>query len=419
MSAQVTRLENGLRVVTHEMPHLKTASLGVWVDQGARSEADSEHGISHLLEHMAFKGTARRSARAIAEEIESVGGDLNAATGFEQTAYYARVLKEDVPLAIDILGDILCDSTFDEAELAREQGVVVQEIRAVNDTPDDIVFDRFQEAAFPGQAIGRSILGTPETVRGFRRDHLHGYLNARYRGPGTILAAAGAVDHAEVVRLAEDRLGAFGVEAAPPVAAARYAGGETRLERDLEQAHLVIGMQGMSYLDERFYAAQMLANILGGGMSSRLFQEIREKRGLCYAISAFHWTFRDVGLFGVYAATGPDELAELVPAVAGEMREAAAGITEEEAARARAQLKAGLMMSLESSAARAEQIARQEMLFGRVIPIDEMVARVESVTAQDLRDVAAGMLAGADVTVSAVGPLRHLARYDEIAGRFR
>jgi predicted Zn-dependent peptidase len=419
MSVQSSRLPNGMRIVTHAMPHLETAALGVWVDQGARSEHDAEHGISHLLEHMAFKGTHRRSARQIAEEIESVGGDLNAATSFEQTAYYARVLKGDIALAIDILGDILRNSVFDQNELAREQSVIVQEIGAARDTPDDLVFDQFQEAAFPGQPIGRSILGTPETVRAFRPDHLNAYLGARYRGPGMVLAAAGGVDHAAIVKLAEDEFGSFQDAPAEAAQAADYRGGERRQPRDLEQAHLILGFKGVPYVDDRFYAAQMLASILGGGMSSRLFQEVREKRGLCYSIYAFHWTFRDTGLFGIYAATGPDEIAELPPVLTGELEAVTGNLSEEEVARAKAQMKASLMMSLESSTARAEQIARQEILFGRVLPIDELLQRVEAVSVDDLKALAQEMFTGEAVTLSAVGPLRQLASYDEIAKRFR
>lgn len=419
MSIAVSRLANGVRVVTHARPELETAALGVWVDQGARSERDSEHGISHLLEHMAFKGTGRRSARQIVEEIESVGGDLNAATSFEQTAYYARVLKADVPLAIDILGDILRNSLFDAEELKREQGVIVQEIRAVDDTPDDCVFELFQEAAFPGQTLGRSILGTPASVRGFRPDHLRSYLDEHYHGPGMVLAAAGAVAHEALVALAGEHFGDFPVEATQEIEPARYVGGERRRRSKLEQAHIVLGFRGRSFLDQRFYAAQMLAGILGGGMSSRLFQHVREQRGLCYAINAFHWTFRDVGLFGVYAATGEGELAELVRAVAGELAEAAEKLTEEEVARARAQLKAGLLMSLESSAARAEQIARQTLVFDRVLPTGEMMEWIDGVGAAELRDLAGEIISGAPVTLSAVGPLRGLESYDDIAKRFR
>lgn len=419
MSVEVTRLDSGLRVVTDTMPHLETVSLGIWVDQGARCEGEGDHGISHLLEHMAFKGTARRSAREIAEEIETVGGDLNAATGMEQTAYYARVLKDDVPLAVDILGDILTGSTFADDELAREQDVIVQEIGAAHDTPDDLVFDLFQEAAFPGQGIGRSILGTPETVRRFRSADLRGWLHEHYRAPGMILAAAGAVSHEMLVKLAIDHFSSFEAAAVEAPATACYHGGEKRLSRDLAQAHLLLGFCGVPFTDPRFFTAQILANCLGGGMSSRLFQELREKRGLCYSVYSFHSAYRDAGLFGIYAATGENELAELVPVIGGELEKAVANIEEAELARAKAQLKAGLLMSLESSSARAEQIARQQMVFGRVLPIGEIIAGVESVETADVSRLARDIFALEAVTVAAVGPLGKLASYDEIAKKFR
>ncbi|HXK53211.1 MAG TPA: pitrilysin family protein [Hyphomicrobiales bacterium] len=418
MSVEVTSLDSGLRVVTDVMPHLETASLGVWVDQGARCETPSEHGISHFLEHMAFKGTRRRDARQIAEEIESVGGDLNAATSMEQTAYYARVLKGDVRLAVDILGDILSNSTFDAEELAREQEVIVQEIGAAHDTPDDLVFDNFHEAAFPGQAIGRPILGTRKTVRGFSAADLRAYLGGRYRAPGMILAGAGAVSHEELVELAIAHFDGFAAEPAPAPAPAAYRGGEIRVARKLAQAHLVLGFGGVSYTDPRFFTAQILANCLGGGMSSRLFQEVREKRGLCYSVYAFHSTYRDAGLFGIYAATGDKELAELVPVIGGELEKIAGRVEDHELARAKAQIKAGLMMSLESSSSRAEQIARQQMVFGRVLPVAEILEAVEAVETGDISALAHDIFSGSPVTVSAIGPLRHLATYGEIAGKF-
>ena len=415
MAVEKTVLPNGLRVLSETMPHLETASLGVWVNVGGRNEGEGEHGISHLLEHMAFKGTRRRSAKAIAEEIESVGGDLNAATSSEQTAYYARVLRENVPLAVDILGDILQNSTFDPDELDREQHVIVQEIGAAHDTPDDVVFDRFQEAAFPGQPLGRSILGTPETVRGFRPPQLDRYLKSLYTGPGMILAAAGAVSHAELVELAERHLGGIAPKAADAAIPAQYRGGEIRLERDLEQVHLVLGFNGMPYIHDEFYAAQLLASVLGGGMSSRLFQEVREKRGLCYSVSAFHWSYRDAGLFGVYAATGEQDLAELIPVVTNELGRIVDDADEIELARAKAQFKAGLMMGLESCSTRAERMARHELLFGRVMTPAETKAKIDAVTTGDLKRVAGKLFRAGGLTLSAIGPLRFLADHDKIS----
>src|SRR3954469_4291874 len=301
MSIEVTRLPSGLCVVTDAMPHLQTASLGVYVGAGARSETQSQHGLAHLLEHMAFKGTRRRDARAIAEEIETVGGELNAATSVEHTAYYARVLREDVGLGLDILADILTDSVFDAAELEREKNVILQEIGAVEDTPDDLVFDLFGETAFAGQPIGRRILGTPETVQSFDRAAITLYLGDHYRASRMVVAAAGAVEHEPLVEAIGRLFEALPSEAGPPAPGATYRGGDTRMQTDHEQANLVLGFEGRSYKDTKTHALGVFTNLLGGGMSSRLFQEVREKRGLCYSIYAFQWGFADTGLFGISA----------------------------------------------------------------------------------------------------------------------
>lgn len=420
MSVEITRLANGLTIATETMPTLESAALGIWVKAGARDEMANEHGIAHLLEHMAFKGTSRRTARQIAEQIEDVGGDLNAATSVETTSYYARVLKNDVPLAIDILTDILVDSRFDEAELEREQQVILQEIGAAEDTPDDIVFDHFQEAAFKNQIIGRPILGTRQTVKSFTPDDLRAYL-ARHYGPDRmVVAAAGAVSHKAVVEQVSAALGS-GATPAPPANGARepatYVGGEFRQSRDLADAQMVLGFEGRPYYARDFYASQVLSLILGGGMSSRLFQEVRERRGLCYAIYAFHWSFSDTGIFGIHAATGEEELAELAPVIVDELLEAASGISEAEVTRARAQMRASLLMSQESPASRAGQIARQLMFNGEVIPNEELIARLDAITAPRLADLAGRIFSGSRPTLAAIGPLSRLPDLDDICGR--
>ena len=357
MSVEVTTLKSGLRVVTDAMPHLQSASLGVWVASGSRKERLDEHGISHFLEHMAFKGTRRRSARQIVEEIEAVGGDLNAATSAETTAYYARVLKADVPLALDVVADILSEPAFDPAELTREQNVIVQEIGAVADTPDDLIFEHLQITAFPDQPLGRSILGTPKTVRSFDDNGLRGYLARNYRAPDIIVGAAGAIDHAAIVAEVEERFASFGGAAGPSAEPARFAGGSYVEERDLEQVHVALALPGVSQTDPTLYSLQVFNNALGGGMSSRLFQEAREKRGLCYSIYSFHAPYSDVGMFGLYAGTDAADTAELMRLVVDEIANCAATLSEPEVARAKAQMKAGLLMALESSGARVEQLA--------------------------------------------------------------
>jgi predicted Zn-dependent peptidase len=404
MAVELTRLPSGLTVVTDAMAHLETASLGVWVGSGSRDEQPDEHGISHLLEHMAFKGTGRRSAREIAESIEAVGGDLNAATSVETTAYYARVLKADVPLALDVLADILSNPSFDAAELKREQNVIVQEIGAVEDAPDDLVFDRLQSVAFPDQPVGRSILGTPDTVRSFDPGKLRTYLGRNYRAPDMIVAAAGAVEHAAVVDLAQNHFGSFSGPAAPVPQPATFGGGSRIEPRDLEQVHVALALHGLPQRDPQLFSLQAFAAILGGGMSSRLFQEVREKRGLCYAVYAFHMPYFDTGMFGLYAGTDQADVAELMKVVVDEIADAAETIEEREIARAKAQMKAGLLMALESSGARAEQLARQILVYGRPLTIEEIVAKVDAVTVDSARAAGRALLARGRPAIAALGP---------------
>lgn len=416
MNVEITRLKSGLTVVTQNMPHLESVALGVWIKSGSRNETADEHGIAHLLEHMAFKGTARRSARDIAEQIENVGGELNAATSTETTSYYARVLKDHVPLAIDILADILTESAFDEEELEREKHVILQEIGAANDTPDDLVFDRFSEVAYRDQTIGRPILGTPESVQSFRPDQIRAYLSRNYTTDRMFIVAAGAVDHDALVKQVEDRFSLLPEKpAAEPIfVPARYIGGEVRETRDLMDTQLLLGFEGKAYHMRDFYCSQILANILGGGMSSRLFQEVREHRGLCYSVYAFHWGFSDTGIFGIHAATGGEDLPELVPVILDELRKASDVIHQQEIDRARAQIRAQLLMGQESPAARAGQIARQMILYGRMIPNTEMMERLAGITTQRLTDLAGRLFFDTVPTLSAIGPVEKLAPLSDI-----
>jgi predicted Zn-dependent peptidase len=404
MSVEVTRLPTGLTVVTDRMEHLETASLGVWVGSGSRDELSNEHGISHLLEHMAFKGTTKRTARQIAEEVEAVGGDLNAATSVETTAYYARVLRADVPLALDVLSDILVDPSFDVEELRREQNVIVQEIGATEDQPNDLVFDRLQETAFPNQPVGRSILGTPETVRSFTPAALRTYLNRNYRAPDMLVAAAGAVEHNTIVEDVQRHFAKFVGPAAPAPQAARFGGG-TRVEnRDLEQVHIALALEGLPQRDEQLFSLQVFASVLGGGMSSRLFQEVREKRGLCYTIQAFHMPYTDTGMFGLYAGTDAADAPELMQVVIDEIGNATETLNDAEVRRVKAQMKAGLLMALESSEARIGQLARQILAYGRPIPLDEIVAKVEAVTVDSARAAGRALLGRSPPAIAALGP---------------
>ncbi len=402
---RVTTLPSGLRVVSERMNHASTVSLGVWIGAGSRDEATNQHGLAHLLEHMAFKGTARRSARQIAEEIEAVGGDINAATSIEYTCYTARSLEEDLPLAIDVLADILLNSSFAADELAREKGVILQEIAAVEDTPDDLVYDMFMARVFAEQPLGRPILGTPETVGSFDADAIRAYLAEHYTAGNMVVAAAGAVDHATLVALSESAFAALPRSAAarPIHVPASYTGGETRRVVRTDQSHLVLGFRGAPFTGGGHYPLQVLATVMGGGLSSRLFQEVRESRGLAYAIDAFHWAFTDTGVFGIGAGAAPKDIPELVRVAMHCLRDAGQTVTEDEVQRARAQMKVGLLGALETPGGRVEQLARQVLTFGRVISRGEIAARIEAVTAGDVRAAALGVLASPP-TLSMVGP---------------
>ena len=381
-----------------------SASLGVWVGAGSRDERADEHGISHLLEHMAFKGTTRRTARQIAEEVEAVGGDLNAATSVETTSYYARVLRADVPLAIDVLSDILSDPAFDPEELQREQNVIVQEIGAAEDAPDDLVFDKLQETAFPSQPLGRSILGTRDTVRSFDRRKLAAYLTRNYRAPDMVLVGAGAVDHAALLDQVQQKFASFSGPLAPTPEPSRFVGGSYIEARDLEQVHVALALHGLPTRDPDLFSMQVFTSVLGGGMSSRLFQEVREIRGLCYSIYAFHAPYSDTGMFGLYAGTDAADLPELMRVVVGELTNAVETVTEAEVLRAKAQMKAGLLMALESSGARIEQLARQMFSWGRPIALPELVAKIEAVTVESARAAGRALIARGRPAIAALGP---------------
>ena len=418
MTLEISKLSNGLTVVSDPMSQLESAALGIWVNTGSRNETPGQMGISHLLEHMAFKGTATRSARAIAEEIEAVGGVLNAYTSREQTAFHARILKQDVPLALDMIGDILTNPAFEQAELERERQVVLQELGQARDTPDDIVFDHLQAAIFKDQPLGWSILGNETTVTGFDRAMLKDYMAAQYRLEGMTLVASGAVAHDEILRLAEEKCGGLnpGQVSAPPPA--HYVGGDFREVEDLEQAHIAYAFPGLNNADADYFLAQIYATALGGGTSSRLFQEAREKRGLCYSIYAFSSGFQDSGFLGVYVGTGEDEAADISAVIAGEMEAMTSNLTEAEVARARAQLKVSLLMGMERPSTRSEQIAGQLFALGKVQTAAEIVAQLDAIDAAAVKIFATKVMEAGRPTIAAVGPIKKLEGHGAFAARF-
>ncbi|MDF1726897.1 MAG: pitrilysin family protein [Sulfitobacter sp.] len=405
MSLQQHRLPNGFRIVTEHMPGLASASIGIWVGAGGRHEMAEQNGIAHFLEHMAFKGTKRRSALQIAEAIEDVGGYINAYTSREVTAYYVRVLENDVSLGLDVIADILRNPALDEGEIEVERGVILQEIGQALDTPDDVIFDWLQEEAYPGQALGRTILGPAERVQAFGRADLRRFIADHY-GPGQmILAAAGAVDHDEIVRLAEELFGDMPAKPLSQVETALFQGGEMRQIKPLEQAHFALGFESPGYRADDIYVAQIYASALGGGMSSRLFQEVRENRGLCYTIFAQAGAHADTGMMTIYAGTSGEQLGALSELTIDEMTRAAEDMSPAEVARARAQMKAGLLMGLESPSNRAERLARLIQIWDRVPSLSETIEKIDAVTTGDVRDLAERMAGQAPAALALYGPV--------------
>ncbi|MES2907128.1 MAG: pitrilysin family protein [Pseudomonadota bacterium] len=404
MEPKLSVLENGLRVVSQNVPEMPSVSVGVWAGAGSRAETASENGIAHLLEHMAFKGTKKRNAREIAEAIENVGGDINASTTVEQTSYYARVLKEDLALASDILGDILTNSVFAEDELAREKNVIAQEILSIQDNPDDLIFDLLSEAAYPDQPIGRPIAGTVESVKALTRSHITNFLDKNYHAPRCIVSAAGAVDHDQLCEQAQKYFLSLPKGEGTLPQAAQFAGREKREIRATQQVQIAFAYPGAAYGHDDIYKAHIFSGILGGGMSSRLFQEVREIRGLCYSISAFNWPFMESGLFALHAATGPELVMELVPTMMDVLQKSVKTVTADEVARSKAQLKAGILMALENTPSRAEHLARSLLIHDRIMPLDELVQKIDAVTVDDISAFGASMLSAPKCAFAAISP---------------
>ncbi len=415
MSVKLHTLSNGFQIVTEHMPGFQSASLGIWIKAGGRHERAEENGIAHFLEHMAFKGTKTRSALQIAEMIEDVGGYINAYTSREVTAYYTRVLKEDVALSINLLFDILQNSIFEEKEIEVERGVILQEIGQSLDTPDDVIFDWLQDISYPDQALGRTILGPSERVKNFSRANLIDFIAQHYHPERMILSAAGGIDHDEIIRLAEASFGTLPMRAAPEnFGKAKFVGGEFRKEKSLEQAHVALAFESPSYRDDDIYTAQIYSVALGGGMSSRLFQEIREKRGLCYTIFAQAGAFSDSGMMTIYAGTSEAQVPDLMALTFDELRRAAEDMSSNELERARAQMKAGMLMGLESASNRAERLARQVQVWGYVPELEETVAKIENVTLDRLRSFSERIASKAPAALALYGPIQNAPTLNEI-----
>ncbi|MCR9152042.1 MAG: insulinase family protein [Rhodobacteraceae bacterium] len=417
MTVRLTTLGNGTRVVTEEMPGLASAAVGLWVCAGGRHEQAEQNGIAHFLEHMAFKGTTRRSALRIAEEIEDVGGYINAYTSREMTAYYARVLGPDVPLALDVVADIALNPLFDPKEIEVERHVILQEIGQALDTPDDIIFDWLQEAAYPDQAFGRTILGPEERVAAFGRADFERFVTEHYAPGRMIVSAAGAVDHEKLVRQAEDIFGHLAPRPERVPEPARWDGRERREDKALEQVHFALAFESPAYRDPDVFTAQVYATAMGGGMSSRLFQKIREERGLCYAIHAQAGAYADTGMLTIYAGTSAEEIGALCDLTVAELRRAAEDMSEAEVARARAQMKAGLLMGLESPSARAERMARMLLIHGFVPTVEEAAARIDAVGRADVLAHGERLAGQARAALALYGPVAGAPSLDDLRRR--
>lgn len=417
MTPQLVTLENGLRVLMDPVSTVDTVAVGVWVDAGARHETPRNNGVAHLIEHMMFKGTPSRSAMEIAQAVENVGGQINAYTAREMTSYHVHLLKEDLPLAVDILSDIVQNPLFDEEELEKERQVVLQEIGMTLDTPDDYVFDLCQETAWPNQPLGAPILGRAPVIGVMPRAVLQSFVEHHYGPERLIVSVAGNFDPEQFPEIVRTRFpNASQTLERESLAPAVYEGGESRVEKDLEQVHFLLSLRGLEKADPDYYAAMALSMILGGGMSSRLFQEVREKRGLVYSVFSFHSSYRDDGLFGVYAGTGPERLTELVPVICEELCKATCTITEEEVRKAKTQIRANLLMGRESMMTRADQQARYLINHGRVPDLSETLRRIEAVSLKQIERVA-GTILKTTPTIAAIGPLGNLESSDRIRER--
>jgi len=419
MTYKITTLANGLRVASELLPGIESATIAASVNVGSSFEDESTGGISHVLEHMAFKGTTSRNAFEIAEQMDNVGGNMNAYTSIESTVYYAKVLKEDVALAVDIIGDILQNSTFDEQELTREKEVILQEIAMHYDTPDDLIFDYFGETAYPNQPLGRSILGTPELVNSYSPGNLNDYIAKHYKAGNMVVSAAGNIDHDQFVSLVEKHFGGLAPSAPSVATKAQYQGGEKRVKRKLEQLHLMLGFEAVSFSHPDYYIWQVLATLLGGGMSSRLFREVREKRGLAYTVQAFVSAYRDSGIFGIYTATGEEKAPEMLKVVCDELQKIVNGIDASELLRAKNQIKASLLMSRESSSGVADWIGRHLICYGRYKPAREISSIIDAISEEDIIRISKQLLSDPKLTFTTLGPQKKLPDYSKIIDMIR
>ena len=414
MSPKIITLPNQLRIAVDPLKTVETTTIAVFVNTGSRNETPDINGISHFLEHMAFKGTKTRNAKEIAEQFDNIGGKINAYTSREKTVYYVKVLKQNTEFATEFLSDILQNSIFDQEELEKERGVILQEIAMTNDTPDDIVFDYFQKTAFPKQAIGRSILGPTKNVKKFQRKDFIDYIDKQYNYSNIAIVASGNVDEQQFTNYVKKYFTNLSSNKLKKFQPSKYQGGDFRKYKNLEQVNLLLGFKSLSYLDDDYYKCQMLASILGGGMSSRLFQEVREKRGLAYSVYAFNYANFDSGLFGIYLGTTEDKTNQAIEVISDEILKITNKITDQELQRVITQTKAGLLMAKESIINRSQKIGSDVLTFNRIISEEEILTKISSISKQQITDFATKMVTNSKPTFSAIGKIKNINDYQAI-----
>lgn len=412
---KIHSLANGLTIATDKMDSIETVSVSVLVKAGSRNEDAANNGISHFLEHMAFKGTTKRTALQIAEEFDMIGGYFNAYTSREKTVFYAKVLKDDLGTAVDILSDILQHSTFSEEEIEKEREVILQEIHQTRDTPDDLIFDLFYETAYQNQPFGRDILGKPDYISKVQSSDVRNFVDQHYCFQNVIVTAAGNLQEENFKDLITNNFNSFHLSSPKAIEPAIYTGGDLRIEKDLEQVHLIVGYQGVPYSHDEFYTQQVLSIILGGGMSSRLFQEVREKRGLAYNISSFGSSYMDTGIFAIYTSTSEDKTNQLLEVVGEQINQITKIITEEELKRAKAQVRASLLMGQESSVSRSEKLAGNIAALGRFVETSEILSKIDSLDTLSLKQFALKLFSRNSLpTIASIGKIANLNNYSDL-----
>lgn len=400
-------MPNGIRVVTEKIPYVKSITIGIWINAGSRQEDVNNHGVSHFIEHLMFKGTEKRSAKDIAEEIDAVGGQLNAFTAKECTCYYIKILDTHLDLAIDILSDMLLSSQFADEDIDKEKQVVLEEYNMYEDTPDELIHDLYVENVWSKNSLGRTILGTKETITGFNKNIVKDYYNQFYNPDNIVIAAAGNLEHQVLVELVEKYFNKLrGKTAVNPAKSPNFSPVREIIAKDIEQVHICLGTEGVAQAADNLFAAHVLNNLLGGSVSSRLFQSIREDRGLAYSIYSYPTSYSNAGLFTIYTATRPTNAAVVMELIWSTIEQTKNTITQNELTKTKEQLKGSLLLGLESSSSRMNRLGKLEVTLNKYVTLDEVVAKIERVTLNDVQELANRLFIKENFGIVALGPLQ-------------